>query len=74
MGLNWKPHTQPPVFDQPTSILVALSAGEDAPAIILGFYTAHKGEVCCEVDGQQFADPYFWVTEEEALEGLPCAA
>lgn len=71
MALNWKPHTQPPVFDSPTSILVALPAVDGEPAIVVGLYNAFHGDVTCEVDGMPIDGPYFWVTEDELLEGLP---
>ena len=75
MPLNWKPHTMPPVVERPTSILVAWPGDDGGGPFLDGLYNATPdGRITAETDGTALQVPYFWVTEDEVLEGLTCVA
>jgi len=71
---QWKPHTALPRFETTTSLLLAYPP-EDAEDIsfLAGIYcTDTDGELRSEVTGDTADTPFFWMTEDELLEGLPC--
>lgn len=74
MKINWKPHTTPPIAECPTSILVAWPAADGDGAYLAGLYNVKPGGIIeAENDGTAPDEPYFWITEDELLETLPCA-
>lgn len=74
MKLCWKPHTALPRFDTPTTLLLAYPPeGAGDISFLAGIYcTDADGELRSEVTGDTADAPFFWVTEDELLEGLPC--
>lgn len=75
MPLNWKHHSDLPKFIRPTSILVAWPDDDGAGAYLAGLYAVNPdGSIEAESDGTPPDEPYFWVTEEELLETMPCVA
>ena len=76
MALNWKPHTELPLFDYPETLLLAYPAGPALGEIkCLGgiFLTHGDGSISHEVSGHAPGVPFFWIREDELLEDLPCA-
>lgn len=71
---KWQPHTALPKFEKPTTLLLAYPP-EDAEDIsfLAGIYVAGAdGRLVGESTNEAPDTPFFWVTEDALLEGLPC--
>lgn len=66
----WKTHTEMPIFNNPTSVLVAFK--DEDGFCLAGLYCSWKGNLVGEFDDAKPPMPYWWKLEDEVLEGLPC--
>lgn len=71
MALNWKPHTTKPAGVRATVLVAYPPVPEVDNGYVGRMYEVQFGRVQCEHSGHSPTEPYWWVYEEEVLEGLP---
>ena len=73
MKIHWKPDSELPLFECPTTLLLAWPQDADGVACLGGIYMAQAdGSLMHEADGHIPERPFFWVLEDDLLETLPC--